>query len=340
VQPYRGPGSVTILTQSAEQTLESSARLAILRANALQILDGARAKFPMIRQALLLRLTGLSTQLDIPACLPTNVLHALATAQVIQNNGLAVGRASAKADAAAGGQLGASLSSVLASDFELVYRGSRVVASPAYAVSLHPLEVLGGSTPLIAIMTAITRDHHNPTNAAPGAALLKLATEITIVSKNALNIKSGCAAFLTAYHETISRGTLFSANAVFRALVANLAPACAVDCVITTTSTRASWRDDCNRILLDHGRRIPELEGGPPYLPGDLMGLVDWLEVWSQNVMRFSANMDKIAHSTDITVLAASLLVDLRRLRACSRNRRTRSGSSAPRRAGTRPVRP
>jgi len=278
-----------------ERALASSATLARTRTTALAILEKARGTYPAIRRALLARLANISQPVAIPTELPILVLDALAQAQLHQNTGLAIGIASAKADAAAGGELGARLSSLLSTPASFDAEGARLIGlEHGFPVDLHILELLAGLCPLIALMTEMTRRHHSPNAVRPGAALLKAAQETTFVtSKGALNINKGCGSFFEAFDLATTREHFFYPDPVYRALISNLVSADSTPC----RAGGNDWIAECRNALRAAVVHDAHPTGSPLYTLLQLQGFVEWLRVWAFNTAREDSDMNNLRTS-------------------------------------------
>jgi len=172
-----------------ERTLQNQRN----RCAATATLASARATYPATRRALLLRLAACDVPFDIPWELDTALLVCLATAQDHQNNGLAIGRRSAQADAANGGPMGARLAAMLSSSSSFDAEGAILVANPQFPVEQHLLELMCGVIPLIDLMTEMILFHHTPSNAPSGGDLLRTAKAAKMVGpRGALDIENGC----------------------------------------------------------------------------------------------------------------------------------------------------
>jgi len=209
-------------------------------------LERTRVTYPATYRALFLRLANWPGPAPSLAFLPPNVVSALAQAQFYQNTGFAVGVASAKAAAAAGGGIGARLSALLSSPGEFDLAAAKLIREPSFPVHLHVLELIGGVVPLIALMSDITRRHHCSQGVTPGGTVLKAAQEARFLnSKGALDITAGCARFMAAYSDAASQGHRFAPGPVYRALISGLS----LTVGVTTRIAGLSWDDDCAEIL-------------------------------------------------------------------------------------------
>jgi hypothetical protein len=231
----------------------------------------------------------MSTPVAISTELPILVLDALAQAQLHQNTGMAIGVASAKADAAAGNELGGRLSALLSTTASFDAEGARLIGLVnEFPVELHFLELLAGLCPLIALMTEMTRRHHCSSSVRSGSALLKVAEETTFVNgKGVLNIDKGCRHFIAAYDLATTREHHFYPDPVYRALISNLVSADSAFC----RAGGNEWVVECREYLRGAIVHDSDPTGSPLYTREELSTLVGWLKIWSFNAAREEADL-------------------------------------------------
>ena len=143
-----------------EKSLKAQLDMQAATTNAVAILEHAHARFPGIKEALLIRMTGQAQPGNLHL-LPIAAIAALAQAQLQQNAALVVCRRSASFDANFGAARGKTLARLLEHEPTFDMQAARLIRNPTFPVAQWIAELIAGVIPLAAVALELIRQHHN-----------------------------------------------------------------------------------------------------------------------------------------------------------------------------------